>query len=469
MVDILNLRTDENTKSDQFVNFFLPKERRLEDFTDDFRIKIKVFIICVLFSLPVMFFFSWKAMGLFGLLSVPTLVPMMGVASILFYLINLRITGKHMVGATIFFVTTTIETCVTVYYEQLFEAGNIYWVMAYVFLGVYIVAPWIVFVITSITLAFISSYLYLIITDHVFPFAHHFQKEILIYNGSKSAFIIVVVSILSYFYEKGRLKNIDEIDKINNDLYEEIRKIQKIQHEKEDIMAKLIETEKLASLGEMAGGIAHEINNPLAIIDGTIRRIYRIMGTKPIDTEKVYSYLNDIHTVTKRVVKIINGLRSFARDGNDDPWEEIKVGDIIENVKYLSSERFKSKGINFQLDIKNYESIMRCRRVQVEQVILNLLNNAYDAVIELPEKWIKITSEDRLAFTEISVVDSGPGIPENIIEKIMFPFFTTKKVGKGTGLGLSISRGIVENHLGTLTIDLNSPNTKFVINLPLVR
>ena len=98
-------------------------------------------------------------------------------------------------------------------------------------------------------------------------------------------------------------------------------------------------------------------------------------------------------------------------------------------------------------------------------MLLNLLNNSYDAVVDQPERWIKVDVLDKNELLEIAVTDSGPGIPAPIAEKIMSPFFTTKPPGKGTGLGLSISSNIMTDHGGSLTVDGSSPHTRFVISL----
>jgi signal transduction histidine kinase len=113
-----------------------------------------------------------------------------------------------------------------------------------------------------------------------------------------------------------------------------------------------------------------------------------------------------------------------------------------------------------------YTGDLDCREVQLSQVILNLLNNAFDAISELPNKWVHLESRMNEGIIEIRVIDSGSGIPEELREKILQPFFTTKEVGQGTGLGLSISKGIIESHGGTLSIDIKSQNTCFVIQIP---
>jgi C4-dicarboxylate-specific signal transduction histidine kinase len=107
-----------------------------------------------------------------------------------------------------------------------------------------------------------------------------------------------------------------------------------------------------------------------------------------------------------------------------------------------------------------------CRLVQIEQVLLNLLNNSFDAIQTLEEKWIRVEIKSDANNVEWHVIDSGRGIPEDVAEKMMLPFFTTKEVGKGTGLGLSISSGIMRSHMGELLIEKNAEHTTFVIRIP---
>jgi C4-dicarboxylate-specific signal transduction histidine kinase len=107
-----------------------------------------------------------------------------------------------------------------------------------------------------------------------------------------------------------------------------------------------------------------------------------------------------------------------------------------------------------------------CRKTEVSQVILNLLSNAIDAVTEVQDPWIRLHVKDQAEAIEILVEDNGPGIPAEIVDKIMLPFFTTKEVGKGTGLGLTISRTIAESHHGSLHLATEMPHTTFVLTLP---
>jgi PAS domain S-box-containing protein len=233
---------------------------------------------------------------------------------------------------------------------------------------------------------------------------------------------------------------------------------------------KLLAAAKMSSLGEMAGGIAHEINNPLAIIQGKASQLKRRL--KEISPEdKNIQDLNEglfvIETTTKRISAIIRGLSAFSRNAENDSLDRILVPVLIQDTLELSKERFRFHSISLKYDLRACENtFVNGRAAQLLQVLVNLLNNAYDAVEFLPEKWVKIDTEATEKLCRIKITDSGGGIPDELTDKIMMPFFSTKSVGKGTGLGLSISKGIIEEHKGRLYYDKSSRNTCFVIELP---
>ncbi len=224
---------------------------------------------------------------------------------------------------------------------------------------------------------------------------------------------------------------------------------------------------KMSTLGEMAGGVAHEINNPLAIIHGKAGQLKQLLAKndKTLDQDRLTVGLEKIEQTAMRISKIIRGLRAFSRNSDRDPFIPVPLRSIIEDSLELSRERFRYRGIDLRVAVVPETSI-ECRPSQIAQVLLNLLSNAFDAVAGLPGAWVEIVVIDDGLGARIQVTDSGLGIPDRVAERIMEPFFTTKEVGKGTGLGLSIAKGLIEDHGGSLKLDASHPSTRFEIRLP---
>jgi signal transduction histidine kinase len=159
-------------------------------------------------------------------------------------------------------------------------------------------------------------------------------------------------------------------------------------------------------------------------------------------------------------------MRSFARSGEQDPFQPTCLKDIFEDVMQLCEKTFSQRDIKLKAPHLDPSLVIECRESQISQVLLNLLNNASDAINKGSDKWIQIEVTPRDKEIEISITDSGTEISPEVRKRLFQPFFTTKEVGKGTGLGLSISKKIVESHRGTLKLDLDSSKTRFVVTLP---
>jgi len=235
----------------------------------------------------------------------------------------------------------------------------------------------------------------------------------------------------------------------------------------EDQSVTMLQHAKMSSLGEMAAGVAHEINNPLGIIMGYAAHLFREMTLGTPVTDRMIDKVGKITKTTERIGKIVNALRTFSREAENDPFQGANVRAIVEDALYFCSENFKLHKIEIRV-VGDGDIDFHCRQTQICQVLVNLINNSFEAVQKLPEKWVEISvagpTDGRF---QISITDSGKGISEKIADKIMQPFFTTKEIGKGTGLGLSVSKGIIESHQGTLFLDSNCPNTRFVVDLPM--
>lgn len=238
----------------------------------------------------------------------------------------------------------------------------------------------------------------------------------------------------------------------------------------EDILeaqkAQMVTAGKLSSLGEMAGGLAHEINNPVAIIHGHAALLRKMAERGQVQPDDLRATAGVIEGTADRISRIIRALRAFARDAGRDPFEQVSVRALLEETAEFCRQRFLGHGVDFTLDEAPAELRLECRPVQISQVLLNLLNNAFDAVEHASTRKIHLGVQDRGRHVELSVSDTGPGIPLEARERVFQPFFTTKEVGRGTGLGLSVAKGLVEAHQGKLTYETSEQGTRFLVWLP---
>lgn len=234
-----------------------------------------------------------------------------------------------------------------------------------------------------------------------------------------------------------------------------VSRIEKADQEKEMMNEQVIETGKLASVGELAAGIAHEINNPVAIMveeAGWIEDLLRDeehMETSKLD--EVKRALTQINTQGERCKEITHKLLSFARR-TDPRVVEVDINDILEEILSISEQRSKFSNVKLLKNLAPDLPIIMASPSELQQVFLNLINNSLDAIgpaggtIEVTSRLV----DDRVV---VDVADSGSGMPKAILARIFEPFFTTKPVGKGTGLGLAICYGIIKKMGGDITVN----------------
>lgn len=253
---------------------------------------------------------------------------------------------------------------------------------------------------------------------------------------------------------------------LNSSLEAEVEKrTQKIKHQQMMIQ----NSARLSSLGEMAGSIAHEINNPLTIISGYMSMLRKAMHRGELTRQRFDHISERVESTIHRISAIIKGLLHLSRgDGNYEKTAALhNLVPILNDAIAISQEKFRSRGIHFESKLSSRNILAYCYPIEIGQIIVNLLNNAFDAVKDQKIAWIKIElsqeSPDQAVFR---IFDSGPGIPEDLHSKILEPFFTTKPPGDGTGLGLSISRAIAEKHRGRLFLDTRQKHTCFTLELP---
>lgn len=243
-----------------------------------------------------------------------------------------------------------------------------------------------------------------------------------------------------------------------------------LQKAKDDLVSqtlKLVHSSRLASVGEMSGGIAHEINNPLAIILGQAHQIIRMAnGHSELDRNEILKKSQKIEKSVDRISKIIKGLRQFSQLGEREAMTQNLFSKIIQDTVDMCGEKFKSHGIELKVE-GNFEFYVNCQSVQISQILINLLNNAFDELSKIGHGQVLIVGACSDKDAMIHVVNSGPLIPEESRLRLFQPFFTTKAVGKGTGLGLSISQGLSREHGGDLVLLTGTTQTTFELRLPL--
>lgn len=237
-----------------------------------------------------------------------------------------------------------------------------------------------------------------------------------------------------------------------------------LQKEQSRLEARLADSAKLAALGEMAAGIAHEVNNPLAIIRSKAEILSRKISNAQIDPTAALKDLKLIESTADRIAKIVRALRVYSRDAENDDMQPTEFGEIINDTLELCREKFSFSQIDIRVQVEA-NLFVNCRSAQISQVLMNLLSNAFDVMVDLEQKWVQIKAFKKDDQVRLEFTDSGFGIPDHVVEKMMNPFYTTKDVGKGTGLGLSISSGILQSHGGSLEY-VKGKHTTFLLVLP---
>lgn len=216
---------------------------------------------------------------------------------------------------------------------------------------------------------------------------------------------------------------------------------------------------KMTALGEMASGIAHEINNPLAIISGKSQVLDMLLQDEVIDREQVRKASESIRNTVDRIAQIVQGMRRISRDASDAPLMETHLLDVVRDTLNLCQGRLAK--LETKLTLPKIDFKVKANPVYVSQILLNLMNNSIDAMKTSQDRWIEIRLEKVNDTIVLSVIDSGPMVVESLREKIFQPFFTTKPPGLGTGLGLSVSATLADSMGADLKLDGHSPTTRF--------
>ncbi|MBI2059148.1 MAG: HAMP domain-containing protein [Nitrospirae bacterium] len=255
---------------------------------------------------------------------------------------------------------------------------------------------------------------------------------------------------------------------LDNKVKERTRELEQTLSELKHAQAQVIHSEKMASLGQLVAGVAHELNNPLSFVYSNVKLLQELVdrlkraGAAPDLIDRMERLLKGMDEGADRARKIVGDLKTFSRL-DEAEWKRVDIHEGLESSLNLIHNKMK-KNIQIHRELDTLPKI-GCYASELNQVFLNLLVNAVDAISERGDLWLRTRRKD--GSVEIEIEDNGAGMPPEVQKKIFEPFYTTKPVGRGTGLGLSISYNIVQKHGGSIRVD-SSPGrgTKFTISLP---
>jgi len=281
----------------------------------------------------------------------------------------------------------------------------------------------------------------------------------------------LIVILTSIIYQRRQSKNyttmLEQQVADRTILLEKEIEIDKISAERlKTSQSQLVQSAKLASLGEMATVVAHELTQPIHVISSKAQLTQKYVNKNRL--EKVLKSSNDILQQVERASIIIKHMRTFGRDTSKSAHKKEDINQIIEDAFILVGRDLYNKNVTVTKKLHNQPLLKTCNKLQIEQVLINLINNAKDAMDQVDIKNLSVHSFLEDGVIAIEVEDTGEGISESNAKQIFDPFFTTKSEGKGTGLGLSISHGIITDHKGKLIVSSEKgKGTKFTIELPL--
>ena len=336
-------------------------------------------------------------------------------------------------------------------------------------------------VVTTMLAGFVAASLVTLAYDAAIFFPFQFLLLIpqvavimaLYYGPDKvQALPLIPIYIMYFFYQarqfKDFQKHLSQRLSYQLDLEHSNKELQKSQEALISQTTKLVHTSRLAAVGEMSAGIAHEVNNPLAIISGSIQQIEKLVSRGRFEPESLLKLTMKSQSSIERVTKIIKGLRHFSQQSDALPKATTSLKDIVKDTTSFCGEMLRARYIELKIDpIPDVE--IECHAIHISQVLINLIKNAEDALeqeIDTDERWVRISFVEKDGCIMINVSNGGALISKELQSKLFQPFFTTKAIGKGTGLGLSISHGLMREHQGDLIFDSTADRTTFVLQLP---
>lgn len=253
-----------------------------------------------------------------------------------------------------------------------------------------------------------------------------------------------------------------ELRRLASDLKQKISKLEESEKNLSLERAKALQAAKLASLGEMSAGIAHEINSPLAVISGVLQALPKYLS----EPERLRSKAELGMKAVERISTIVTGLRKFSRSSAQQPHQLVPLGRVVQEAIVLVGAKAHLLRVPIHWEVPP-DAVIRCNEIEMEQVMVNLLRNSLYAVRHQDERWVRVQAEVRGERVVLRIRDAGRGLLPEVRSRLFQPFFTTKPPGEGTGLGLSIIKGILEDHGAMIRLVEDDGHTCFEISFAL--
>ncbi|MGK5092763.1 response regulator [Deltaproteobacteria bacterium TL4] len=254
--------------------------------------------------------------------------------------------------------------------------------------------------------------------------------------------------------------------KTHLELYSSRMQLKQLNQELQTTQAQMIHSAKLASLGQLAAGVAHEINNPIQVIELAAALLKeQILGREEVDV----SYLDRIISMSKRCGVVTRHLLEFGRGKREALVKDLDVNELVQKTMLLLHNQLQTEDIELELDLMDSLPLLTTIPISIEHTLIQLLNNSKDALKNRAVKKICIRTYSKEDRVFIEVEDSGSGIPEAFMERLFDPFFTTKEVGTGTGTGLSVCHGLIRNIGGQINVrSEEGKGATFIVEIPIV-
>jgi two-component system, NtrC family, C4-dicarboxylate transport sensor histidine kinase DctB len=314
--------------------------------------------------------------------------------------------------------------------------------------------------------------------------AHGIQRQALISVIAAISALLILLLIAANIYQRRRrliermaiqetarqelevrvLERTQNLTETNTKLRDEIDERHRAEAELKTTQVELVQASKMAALGQMAAGLSHELNQPLAAIRSYAENAGAFLDRQQPDTAS--SNLLGIAELTERMARIIKNLRTYSRN-EQVPARPVLLQNAVQEACSLLEGRLVKAGISVQLDVPDDLPPVMAGDVRLQQVFVNLFSNAIDAMKAAPEKILFVRAMADPGGVQVSVQDTGPGVPEEVLESVFDPFYSTKDVGEGMGLGLSITYGIVRRFGGVITVsNAHEGGAVFTVTLP---